>query len=447
MKNSTLFVLINMLSGMGYSLVSPLFPTLGKKENLSEEILGWIIGIFPIAGTLFTPIVPILCKKFSRIKLLCFAAFCEASCTILYGLLIFIPNFTILMIIIFTLRIIHGCCSAIIGTLLYSLTISLSNKDETQSSLGKLEIGWAAGTCSGPLFASFFYKLGGYSLPFIAQGMCIYISVYLSLSVDTSMINEEQEDEGEISFLKYLIHPEMYLILFGFVICMINVTFYFPCLTYHLTNNYQLSVSISSLFFIIPIIPYLIILQYLDKISNKFGIYFTFTCGLLLSGFSSIFIFPVPPIPHSVFFIFLGFLMIGLGSVPVFIPGLVLLGKTIKKIDKNIDILSANDISSAINNLTIELGDFLGPIVGGFLTVKFGFKLCCLFVSLLGILYALIFIFFFKTYIQNDIKTIYDKKNSNDIISSFKVETFRMKAYSFHKIRERNNSLHSSLTN
>ena len=73
------------------------------------------------------------------------------------------------MIIIFTLRIIHGCCSAIIGTLLYSLTISLSNKDETQSSLGKLEIGWAAGTCSGPLFASFFYKLGGYSLPFIAQ--------------------------------------------------------------------------------------------------------------------------------------------------------------------------------------------------------------------------------------------------------------------------------------
>ena len=156
MKNSTLFVLINMLSGMGYSLVSPLFPTLGKKENLSEEILGWIIGIFPISGTLFTPIVPILCKKFSRIKLLCFAAFCEASCTILYGLLIFIPNFTILMIIIFTLRIIHGCCSAIIGTLLYSLTISLSNKDETQSSLGKLEIGWAAGTCSGPLFASFF---------------------------------------------------------------------------------------------------------------------------------------------------------------------------------------------------------------------------------------------------------------------------------------------------
>ena len=52
MENLSLFLIINMLSGIGYSLVSPLIPTLGEKDNLSEGILGWIIGMFTISGSL-----------------------------------------------------------------------------------------------------------------------------------------------------------------------------------------------------------------------------------------------------------------------------------------------------------------------------------------------------------------------------------------------------------
>ena len=468
LKNTTLFLIINMLSGMGYSLVSPLIPTLGKKDNLSEGVLGWIIGIFPISGSLFTPLVPILCRKFSRINLLCFATFCEASCTICYGLLIFVSNLNILMIIIFSLRILHGCCSAIIGTLVYSLTILLADKDSTQSSLGKLEIAWAVGCSSGPLFASFFYNIGGYSLPFIASGMCLYISVYLSRQVDAKILKEddEKEDDGNINYLRYFFYKGIFLILIGFSICMINVTFYFPCLTYHLTNNYSVSVSIASLFFITPVIPYIIILQFLDSISAKFGIYLTFTFGLILSGISSLFIFPVPPIPHSLFFIIIGFLMIGTGSVPVFIPGLVMLSRNIKKIDKKIDEMSANDIASAINNLCVELGDFLGPILGGFLTDKFGFSVCCFLVSMLGIFYALIFIFFFFEKIKNDFNLVcqnkkpesgddneIDRNENDDYIPNFKMyfsmNKYKIRSYSFKNLEKTNNpriSLYTSIT-
>lgn len=471
LENTTLFLIINFLSATGYSLVSPLLPTLGKKDHLSEGILGWIIGIFPIAGAIFTAIVPILCKKFSRIHLLCFATFFEATITILYGLLYFISNITLFMIIVFSLRIFHGFCSAIIGTLVYSLTISLAEKSNLQSSLGKLEIAWAAGCSSGPLFASFFYKIGGYPLPFIFTGSCLYISVYLSNQVDINILKEEEEDENEGNYFRYLFYPEIFSILFGFSICMINVTFYFPCLTYHLTKNYSVSVSIASLFFITPIIPYMIILQYLDGISAKFGIYLTFTFGLVLSAISSIFIYPVPPIPHSLFFIIIGFFMIGTGSVPVFIPGLVMLTKNIKKVDKKIDELSANDIASAINNLCVELGDFLGPIIGGYLTDKYGFKLCCCFVSGLGLIYATIFIFGFFQKIKNDIRRICRGKNINDndeenstenkIINNddYNFDDIRKnilmnkcrirRSFSFKKIEKRNNSrisLYSTLT-
>ena len=473
MKATNLFLIINMFNGIGYSLISPLFPSLGKKDNLSEGILGWMIGIYPIAGSIFTSIVPFLCKKFSRIKLLCFGTFFEATITTLYGFLIFISNISLLTIIIFALRIFHGFCSAIISILIYSLTISLADEGTTQSSLGKLEIAWSIGTFVGPLVASFFYNIGGYTLPFIVSGGFLYISFYLSTKMDININKEEkEEDDGNINYFRYLLYSEIYLILIGFVICMINVTFYFPCLTYHLTKNYSLSVSIASLFFAAPIAPYMILLQFLDKMSSKFGIYLTFTFGLVISGISSVFIYPVNPIPHSLILIILGFFMIGIGSGPVFIPGLVLLAKNIKKIDKNLDELSANDIASAINTLCIELGDFCGPILGGFLTDKFGFKICCIICSLLGIVYSIIFIFCFFNHIKSDIIMVYSNKENakddnaikgselynkyDDYIKDIRTNilknkyNFRKRSMSFKRIEKKNDSklsLYSVLTN
>ena len=84
---------------------------------------------------------------------------------------------------------------------IFTLTISLAEKSNLQSSLGKLEIAWAAGCSSGPLFASFFYKIGGYPLPFIFTGSCLYISVYLSNQVDTNILKEEEEDEMKVIIL------------------------------------------------------------------------------------------------------------------------------------------------------------------------------------------------------------------------------------------------------
>lgn len=410
MKNTTLFILINMFSGMGYSLVSPLFPSLGEKDHLSEEILGWIISAYSIAGTIITPFVPILIKKFSRIKLLYFATFFEATCTLLYGFLICISSYPILIAIIFTLRILHGCCSAIIGTLVYSLTISLTEEDELQISLGNLEVGWSLGTSSGPLFASFCYRFGGFSLPFIALGAFLYISFYLAHEINSEKLKTEEDPEKDPPFSKFLIHPQVFIILFAFIIVMIVGSFYYPCLTNHLTHNYNLSVSTSSLFFVIPIVSYIFILQFLDRMSSKYGIYMTFSFGLILTAISPLFLYPCPPIPRSLIFIIMGFLMIGIGTAPVFIPGLVALAKNIRKIDENIDDLTSNDISSAINNLTIDVGEFIGPIVGGFFTSRYDFKYCCYIIFLIGIIYSIIFILYFISNIKDDIKNILSKK-------------------------------------
>lgn len=403
MKNTFLFALINMFSGMGYSLVSPLFPSLGEKDHLSEELLGWIISTYSIAGTIITPLVPRLIKKYSRINLLCFSAFFEAVCTVLYGFLIYINAFPVLITIIFILRIIHGCCSAIIGTLVYSLTISLADEDELQISIGNLEIAWSLGTSVGPLFASLFYNFGGYSLPFFALGFLLFFSVYFAKEIKSEKLKNDNEADKEPSFGKYLIYPMIFLIIGGFIISMVISSFYFPCLTNHLYVNYGLSIRSSSIFFVIPTVSYIFILQFLDMLSSKFGVYLIYITGLIFISFSAFFIYPCPPIPKSLIFIIFGFLLDGAGSAPVFIPGLVLLSKNIRQKDPSIDELTANDISSAINNLTVDVGEFLGPIIGGFFTSRYDFQFCCFIIFAISIGYCAIFFLYFYSNIKEDI--------------------------------------------
>ena len=404
MKNSYLFVLINTLSGMGYSLAAPLFPLLGKNGELNEDILGWIISTYSLAGTIMTPFIPYLTNKYPRITLLILSTFLEAICTLVYGFLNYIKSYYMLLIVIFTFRIIHGACSAIIGVLVYSLTISLTDESEKELSLGTLEIGWSIGTSSGPLVAAFFYEFGGYSLPFIFLGFILFISVFLSYQIHSKKLNEHNEDDQNPSFVRFLKYPNIFLILLGFITAMILSSFYFPCLMNHLRENYSLSTSVSSLFFVIPIISYVFILQFLNYLTKKFGLYTIYSFGLLTSTLSALFLYPCPPIPRFITFIVFGFLLNGIGQSPVFIPGLMALSNNIIKIDKNIDELIANDIASAINNLTIDIGEFIGPIIGGYYTSKYNFKYCCYGMFFVGIIYSAIFIGCFINTIKDELK-------------------------------------------
>ena len=412
--NTTIFLIINLISSIPYALISPLLPTLGKEKDLSEGILGVIISLFPLAVSIFSTIVPILCKKYSRIKLLSLASFFISIVTILYGTLIYIPNRNLLIILVFILRIIHGICGAIISTLIYSLTISFAEKGKTQTSLGRLEIAFSLGSSAGLLISSVFYKIGGYPLPFFVAGFSSFFAFYLALQINDKNMKKDDEEkkDDDYNYLKYLKNPEIYSILIGFIVVMINITYFTPCLTNHLNNNYSISVSTASLIFMTPMIPYMIVMQFLDALTGKFGNYLVFIIGVTTLGVSSLMIYPVPPLPQSVIVIILGFLICGCGGVPVFIPGLVMLAKNIKKSDKSIDEMSANDIATVLNTLCTEIGDFLGPLLGGYLSEKIGFKLCCLIISIIVLTYAAIFILFFNGKIKNEIKMIKQEKKS-----------------------------------
>lgn len=414
MEIATIFFFMNMLSGTGYAIFSPLFPSLATKKGITETKIGFIISIFDLANTIITAFTPLLCIKFTRIKLLYVSTFCEATCTILYGIIGYYANsFYLLIILMLIFRIIHGISNGIIATLLYSLTISLAKESEQKKALAELEIGWCIGLALGPMIASVFYKIGGYSLPFYVLGLLLYINLYLS----TQVAHERTESKNEIKenppILKFLGHLDILIILGAFFFGMISESFFYPSLTNHLENYFNLSLSISSLFFMSLAIIYIIVLLNIDLLTERLGLYGSSFIGLVLVSLGVLMVYPYPPIPKSIIFVIVGLGLIGGGGAPIFIPGFVSLNKSIKRISPEIDNLSADDISSAINNITIAIGDFSGPIIGGYFSTYFGFKNSCLIVSTFIFLYSILYFIYFRKFIfKNKPKTLPIDMNS-----------------------------------
>ena len=409
---------MNMFTGMAYSIIAPLFPGISTRHGVNEEILGLLISILALASFCTTPFVPKLINKFGRVEILYVATFGEATCVILYGFFNFIPNFHFFIIVGFTIRIIHGAFTGIVGVLVYSLVTCISTEDEIQMALGNMEVAWCIGLSAGPLFASIFYKIGGFTLPFLALGCSLYISVYLTKIISYEKINndDEEKNEDEPSVLKNIFRCSILLNLGTVTIGIIVTTFYFPCLTNHLTNNFNLSISVSSLFFVVGMVFYMIILQFLTKITKRFGMHGTECIGILMTALGCLFIYPVPPIPKSLISILFGLCLAGGAGAPINVPALINLSKDLKKFYPNLDEFTASDIASTYYTLVTDMGDFIGPVLGGFLSSHFGFKYCCLIISAIIFVFLIVFfLFFFK-----------------DIINEFR----RPKEYDFHSIKE-----------
>ena len=395
---------MNIFSGMAYSIIAPLFPVITEKQGISEEVLGYLISTCPLVSFISCFFVPFLAKKFGRIEILYISTFGEATCIIFYGFFNYINSFYLLIIISFIIRGIHGWCCGVLATMIYSLISSISTEDEIQLALGNMEVAWCLGLSAGPLFASIFYEIGGFTLPFLVLGALLYVSVYLTKIVSAEKINsEEEESKGEeSSMLKTLFHCDIILNLGTVSIGIIVTTFYFPCLSNHLSKHYGLSVSISSLFFIVGMVFYMLFLQVLTKITKKYGMHGTLCIGLLMTAVGTIFIYPVPPLPQSIISILFGLCLTGGAGAPINVPALINLTKDLKKYDPNLDEFTSNDIASSLYTIVNDLGDFIGPTLGGFLTTHFGFKNCCLIISVFIFAYLFLFIFAFYTEIKNE---------------------------------------------
>ena len=387
---------------MGYSIIAPLFPVLGKRISLSENILGWIISFYSLANFVITPFTPQLVYKIGRKKLFYIAYLIEACCTIIYGLFNYINNYNFLIFISFIIRIIHGMGGGLLSTLLYSIGVSISSPEEIVTCLGYLEIAWSLGVSIGPVLASCFYHFGGFSLPFYSIGSLFFIGVYFIKFLNIS----DENCETNPSFFRFF-NLEMFTNFVPTVIFQIAQTYYFPSLTYHLTDKWNLSIEASSLFFMIGMAAYLVILQILNKILGNFGLILTIFLGQIVIILGAPFVYPLEFLPQSILCIIFGLALLGSSGAFTCVAVIIQYGNIAKSIDNLIEDSVANDIASAVFNLGINCGDFIGPIYGGFISSNYGFKYSNIYMSLIALIDCIYYYIYYMRYMNEIIKDIF----------------------------------------
>ena len=401
-KKIILLFIINSFVSMGYSIIAPLFPVLGRKISLSENVLGWIISLYSLADFIITPFTLQLIFKLGRKYLFYLTNITLAISIFAYGLLIYVNNYYIFLLISFTLRLIHGMSGGIVSTLIYSLGVGLSSADEIVTTLGYLEIAWSLGVSIGPVLASFLYHFGGFSLPFYIVGALFLIEIYY-----IHILNITDEINGETPNFFQFFNLEMFTNFVPTLVFQIAQTYYFPSLTYHLTDKWNLSIEASSLFFMIGMAAYLIILQILKKILGNFGLILTIFLGQVVIIFGAPFVYPLEFLPQSILCIIFGLALLGSSGAFTCVAVIIQYGKIAKKINPLMDDSTSNDIASAVFNLGINVGDFIGPVYGGFVSTNFGFKYSNIYMSLIAFISCIYFYLYYRQSMNEVIKDIF----------------------------------------
>ena len=273
-------------------------------------------------------------------------------------------------------RIGHGLGCGVLNVISYSLTSLLNEGDELKAAMSYMELAFSAGTTIGPLIVSVFYYIGGYRLPFIVCGLINCVGIYTVFHIPFPEEETNKDNSKETSILPFYFNKEIFLYALSGMIQLNVQSFFFPTLSIYLKQTFNISIEISSIFFILPVVAYFICLQFINKIIDKFGLKFTVALGLLCSFFGSFFIAPAPFLPYSAITIAIGLFIIGADGPLINIPMFLGINDTIKG-RYSFEEAEAGDKASALFNLAFMVGDLWSPIVGGYITHNFKFEYSC----------------------------------------------------------------------
>ena len=373
--SSKLLILISfaIFSEIGYSLLAPLYPFLAKSRDLSDSLIGIIFSSFAISNFLATMFTPLLIKRVGRQELLYFGLILEGVCSICFGFISFVSDYTLFTLCSFVIRFLQGFGGAVVQTLIYSLTAAISSKDTIERNFGYIELGCSLGVAVGPLFASVGYYFCGFEFPFVLAGVCEFI---LLKFIKHLSIEESEDEDSQTNVISLLTNKNIFMTFLAVIIDMISISFIYPIFATHIHKKFKLDPEIISLFFIVETITYFFALQILNTVNKKLGNKLTMVLGTVLNGTFILMLTPIRYLPQNSFTVIVGLAGLGIAGALVSIPAVIDIIETMKN-ELHIEEHTAQDYSSAIFNLGYFIGETIGPLLGGTLTDKYGFENAC----------------------------------------------------------------------
>ncbi|MCQ2819720.1 MAG: MFS transporter [archaeon] len=375
MKDLIISIILNFLNGVGYAIVAPILPVLIEAHNISETLAGIIQSAYSFSNLISIPLMPFILTKFNKRVLLIFSLLIETFSSIAFGLSKYVENEILFYTTCLLSRFLQGMAAGISVTILYSIASRSKDKDKVNRNIAFMETSANLGYAAGPVIASFITHHFDYSIAFysIAALKAIFI-------IPAGFLTTVAIAESKISFLRALIKPRILLIFFLVVSDLSTACFYMPVFPSHLMNKFKMSLTTASFFLSIQATTYLILANFVPKIASVLGTYLCMALSCFCNMLFALFLPPSPFLPQYYYICIIGLIGFGLSEGLVTIISVDQFIKVLER-DCGINDGSENDIGSAIYNLGVNLGDFIGPVIGGFTTEKLKFQGCCYFQS------------------------------------------------------------------
>ncbi|XP_060572329.1 MFS-type transporter SLC18B1-like [Ruditapes philippinarum] len=435
--------IVDLLSFLSMSIMAPFFPEEALKKDVSDTLSGWIFGTSPFVQFLASPFIGKLMPH-AGVKFMSIAGmFIFSGCTILFGLLAYVPSDNgngVFIALSFTLQVVRsiGITSASTG----SFVLCVQHfPDNISSVFGFGEIFVGLGLVAGPAVGGLLYGVDGFYLPFVSIGvlamLCVPFMIAFIPSDDQAPASDSETDNEKVPFTKIFCSPNGILTVFTIVASTFMWSILDPTLEPHL-RKFNLRPELVGVIFLVMAAAYAVTAPLWGWISDKLDDQrLLLMVGFLFACLGSLLIGPSPLIGldedyYQLWLVVLALVVLGasasLSSVPTFDMFFMLAENAGCE-----NGTATYCMVSAFWMSMYSLGDFLGPSAGGFLLDYVGFNLMttysaglCLFMACLLVLSWLCDLKAIKKCRQKptDVKVYqaYDTFTSNDCYTSSMVE-------------------------
>ncbi|WAR19817.1 S18B1-like protein [Mya arenaria] len=162
----------DLLVFMSISIIAPFFPEEALAKGVSDTLSGWIFGTSPFVQFLVAPFIGKLMPHTGLKFMYLAGVFLFSGCTILFGLLEYVPTDNgsgVFITLAFCLQAVRSVGSASTSTASFTLLLT-HFPDNVSMAFGFCEVFVGLGLVSGPGLGGLLYGAGGFVLPFFTIG-------------------------------------------------------------------------------------------------------------------------------------------------------------------------------------------------------------------------------------------------------------------------------------
>lgn len=377
-------ILMGTLCGqMGLSILTPFFPAEAKAKRVSPPTLGWIFSVFQLATMVFAPLASRLLVKFGSKPMLVASNLIGGVANIMQAFCWYANEGPFFVTASLVLRVLAGLAYSFQSTAGYSLLSSLFGPT-VSTAAGKLEGANGLALILGPLVGSTLFSIGGgaqhvgYVIPFLVLGLTGALCGGMNWVLMPTLPTPARSNPSLSKFSLKAVPTAINCTILGIVFGVLNPTLQPHCAEQPLKYDVQIVGLVYATICAIYSMLGILVGRLDDLYEGRNGFLLMaigalliavsfFLLGPLELAFGSHFVVEMKPSP-ALFWISVCIMGAGaaFGWIPVYRQFVThALHTTSEERDLR---------ASMIYTISVALGSFLGPVVGGLLSQHIGVR-------------------------------------------------------------------------